>query len=201
MSNSTFLEEPENLLVQGPVTHQRVLIRKRVQKMLRALVPEISDRVFISRRKPLAAREFPMILIYTQNELGSDRLADNPIQDKHLVQLIISVGHFASSIDAPELQDRLDHFSEQIEQMMVDNPTLGGLVQDTIYASTDVEESDAGEGLMLWNKFIFVSTYYRDASLLVGGDSLLIGNVKYEIDDQNNFIEMEDEIDFEEEAA
>lgn len=199
MSPQTFVDAVD-VQEQEAVEHPRVAIRKRVKMMLQALVPAIDDRIFISRELPLKQIDFPNILIFTEGDSLISRLADNPIQERRQVQLVISVGHVASALEDEELQDAVDRFMHPLEQMMIDNPELGGLVEDTVYSNSDVSIESAGEGIFLFVRSVYNVTYYRDQGPMLGENKLSIGGVGFEISDDNEFVEMEDIIDFEAES-
>lgn len=183
-----------------PREHPRVSIRKRVKQMLQALVSDIADRIFISRHLPLGSIDYPNILIFTEGDSLVTRHSDNPISERRQVQLVISIGHVASALDDEELQDAVDRFTFPIEQMMLDNPELGELVEDVIYSNTEVSIESDGEGEFLHVKLVYNVIYYRDQSPLIGGNILLIGGIGYEINPDNEFVEMKDEIIFEQES-
>lgn len=202
MSNAIFVDETlPDVQERKPESHPHIQIRNRVHQMLSALVPAIKDRIFIAREMPLKASAYPNILIFTEGDNLVRRHSDNPIQELRQVETVIALGYLASAVDDKKLQDFIDRARFPVEQMMLDNPTLVGLVEDTFYSAGDVSVDSAGEGEFLHIRLRYNVRYYRDQSALIGGDAFVLGGVQYEINDDNEFVEMEGLIDMPQESG
>ena len=198
--SSAIYREDVDVETRKPSTHPHITIRNRVMKMLQALVPEMKDKIFISREMALKAEAYPQILIFTEGASLQSMLSNNPAQERRQVELVISLGIVGSAVDDAGLQDRIDEFTFPVEQMLIDNHTLGDIVEDVIYSSSDMSIDSDGEGVFFHTRLRYNVIYYREENPLIGGHAFLIGGVEYEIDDSNDFVEMTDEIDLPEES-
>ncbi|GAB7527914.1 hypothetical protein PS3A_03200 [Pseudomonas sp. 3A(2025)] len=139
------------------MTHPREAIRKQACAQLLGRT-SAGARVFASRVAPLITNdwqnELPAIIVYTLDEQGELQHAA-PREYLRTVQLVIEI--HASATEA--LDDTLDTLARQVENLLLVDDTLGGTVNDLLYASTKMIIRDDGAELIGGCRIILNAQY------------------------------------------
>lgn len=122
---------------------QRMKIRHRVKQLLIEGNTLAKSRVFANRSRNLNGHELPAIVVKTEVE-GNEKLNQAPRILKRTLNLTIEA-HLESN---ERIDDRLDYFAGQIEDIMKKDLTLGGEVTDSMLVRTEMGDIDeTGETL------------------------------------------------------
>nr|BDD46843.1 hypothetical protein 9 [bacterium] len=118
--------------------------RTQIRQAVTALLTENTDaggNVFESRVYPLDDLKLPAILVYTNNEaVETDTIAHPRTQTR---QVSLSVEIYAkANTKADTITDNL---TLQVEKLIASDPTIGGLVKDTVLDSTETRLSGDAE--------------------------------------------------------
>lgn len=111
--------------------HLRTQIRNAISTLLTGLATT-GSRVEIGRTRPLAAGHQPTLLIYTVEESSGREFDGNPGTLGRTAQVFID-GRVSAA--APP-DDLLDQIAFEVEAVMRENPTIGGLAFDSVLSST-----------------------------------------------------------------
>lgn len=112
--------------------HIRQQIRNKFTEILKT-ISEFDDRVYESRVHQLAANDMPCALVFSESEtLEAATRSSQPYIQKRTVET--SVYAFARSAELVE--NSIDALTSSIEEKIFADPTLGGLVSQTILQST-----------------------------------------------------------------
>ncbi len=123
------------------MSHARTQIRNAVTALLLGNTSAVS-KVYESRVYPLDNPKLPAILVYTKQESVDDQMSMSKPRTQHReLQLTIEVYVKANS----NIDETADTLALEIEQLIATDPTLGGLVKDTILDTTEIQYSDEGE--------------------------------------------------------
>lgn len=144
------------------MAHARKTIRDGVVQLLSNLASTTSH-VHATRTQPLEAAQLPALCIYTLEESSE---LDVLTPRKMLRQLTLIVEAVAQVNDT--LDDTLDQICLEVEQVLVANFTLGGLVKDCRLVSTKIAVRGAGEkdtGSAVMSFDVLYRTLCSDASL------------------------------------
>lgn len=117
--------------LSGVAPHQRTLIRDYVVAKMRGLVLD-GDRVEGSRQLPITDTELPKVLVYTMSE-AAEEWNRSPLRVQRTLELVIDVCVSQHLF----LDDQADMVGNAIEQLLMQDPSLGGLAVETIIARTD----------------------------------------------------------------
>ena len=123
------------------MSHARTQIRNAVTTLLLNNT-SAGAKVYESRIYPLDDPKLPAILIYTKQETVGDQMSMSKPRTQHReLQLTIEVYVKANS----NIDETADGLALEIEQIIGNDPSLGGLVKDTILSTTEIQYSDEGE--------------------------------------------------------
>ena len=122
------------------MTHARTQIRQAVLALLNGNTTAGSN-VFEARVYPLNDPKLPALLVYTKQEtVGEQSMSYPRTQHRELLLTIEAYVKARGNVDADT-----DALSLEVEQLIAADPTLGGLVKDTVLDTTDTQFSDDGE--------------------------------------------------------
>lgn len=136
------------------MTHPRQVIRKAA---VAALVGKTAaeDRVFSSRVTPYHMVELPVLSVFAAEESVSPDAARSPrILDRVLQLAIEGAVKLSENVD-----DAIDDIAEQIENVMHFDATLGGVCDDLILDSTDLDILEEGDIAIGMFRLVFTVTY------------------------------------------
>ncbi|MDA0307499.1 MAG: hypothetical protein O2832_02100 [Proteobacteria bacterium] len=123
------------------MTHARTQIRNVVKALLLNNT-SAGAKVYESRIYPLDDPKLPAILIYTKQESVGDQMSMSKPRTQHReLQLTIEVYVKANST----IDETADGLALEIEQIIGNDLSLGGLAKDTILSTTEIQYSDEGE--------------------------------------------------------
>ena len=116
------------------------------------------ERVYASRVRPTWRSEFPLILVYA-NEEAVEIYAESPREYRRDLSLVIQV--LARAND--DVEDGLDAIGEQIEYLMHQDHTKGELCEDTILSGATITIDKEGENLIASLELRYSLPYYTQA--------------------------------------
>lgn len=139
------------------MSHPRTAIRKQAVAQLLGLTSAGSS-VYASRVAPLISNgwqnELPAICVYTMDE-GGEIFNAAPREYLRNVQLVVEI--HANADEA--LDDVLDVIARQVENLLLQDDTLGDTVNDLRYAQTRMVIRDEGEDLIGGCRIVFNAEY------------------------------------------
>lgn len=98
-------------------------------------------RVFASRIYPIATDKLPAVLVYASTEESEETaFSKSRVQDRTVGVVVEGYVKAKTTFD-----DDLDNLARQVEETILDDPSLGGLAKDTTLATTEAEYSGDGE--------------------------------------------------------
>lgn len=123
--------------------HQRKLIRRGIQALLKAGLTDAEDRVFTTRVFPFKSTQLPAIAIYAVSEATDAASAESaPRILERTVQIAIEG---AVKFDQAKVDDLIDDLTLQIERAMDRDQTFGNLCCKSHLASTELDVQDEGD--------------------------------------------------------
>lgn len=147
------------------MTHPRTAIRAAVQALL--LNNTIAqDRVYTNRPNPITQQasaragrtEFPAILIYTTSESSTiSNVA--PREYQRTVEIIVECGKEISA--ATELDEQLDDFAREVENLLLVDDTLGGTAADLRMTGQSMGIVDQGQKVLGVVAITLEADYYE----------------------------------------
>lgn len=173
--------------------HPRTAIRDYTTQLLKTGVVGVGEHVFKSRFRRLPQTKLPALLIYTRRDQANDRnISDAPrVYKRHISLNVEVVGAATKGLD-----DTLDDIAREVELLLENDNTLGGLVHDLEYRDTQIEldgEQDPPLGVAVME---FMVSYEDDLMEPVTNDLSAVHadwNLLTEPDEQN---EAQDKITF-----
>ena len=127
------------------MTNHRTAIREQARTML-AGATLAGAKVFTNRARPITPNDMPALLIYTGASRRGDRERDGSMVHRRL-ELVVE-GAVAATGRGEELEAQLEQLAEQVETALAADPTLGGLVLDARWQSTDPDIVGDGRQLV-----------------------------------------------------
>jgi len=122
------------------MAHVRKTIREYFGTQLTGLTTTGAN-AFESRVYPMQSAKLPAILIYTTSESSEEQaFSSKRVQNR---TLSVEVEGFVRAIS--NFDDTLDLIAEEVEEAILDDPTLGGLAINTELESTTANYSGDGE--------------------------------------------------------
>jgi hypothetical protein len=122
------------------MSHVRQQIRDAVQALLTDAVTDVDDRVYINRVYNIASTKLPLITVSAGSETSSVVTMSTLTVDRSL-EILVDVYADATSL----LDDTIDDLCSEVEQLMGDDQTLGGLTKECILISTNLNLSGDAE--------------------------------------------------------
>lgn len=151
---------------------QRKEIRHAIGNVLRGNT-SVGDHVYVSRTRKLPKTAMPGILVYTLEE-SAEIFNAAP----RLLERVLSVGIQIVARADEDLDDVLDGIAWEVERIMSENQTLGGLVSDIVLSRTDIALTDEGDNQHGGAILSYDVTYYtEDVSYGVEGPGVPPENV------------------------
>lgn len=122
------------------MSHARTQIRQAVLTLLKNNT-SAGNNVFEERVYPLDDPKLPALLVYTKEEVIEEKSISYPRTQAR--QLSLTVEAYAKAhTNADAVADGL---ALEIEQLIATDPTLGGLVKDSMLSATETRLSGEGE--------------------------------------------------------
>ncbi|NDY41253.1 hypothetical protein G3N55_00110 [Dissulfurirhabdus thermomarina] len=150
------------------MAHPRKLIRDAVVQLLAAGATAAGSRVWPGRYRRLSPQELPALLVYCRQDEAGRRIADAPRLYGRELRLVVA----AVVAGTGALDDQLDDLAREVEVLLENNETLGGLCLDLVYAGTRLEvdadvDPPVGQAEIEW-----LVTYEDDLKTPVADDFL-----------------------------
>lgn len=170
--------------------HPRTAIRKGVAALLRGRT-SAGQRVFASRVAPFMARELPAIGVYTTEEDADDgetsprRYTRNPLV---VVQIVVE-----SDQDA---EDLLDALALEVEQLLLPDPSWGGLADDSLFTKAETFLVEGGRSDYACHAMTWRAEYQSRPGLLdeAALDDFATADVTYDLAPPDGAADAEDTI-------
>jgi hypothetical protein len=137
--------------------HLRIQIRRRVSDRLKAGV-DVGGRVFTERPTPIFKGEMPVVLVYYVSE---SIVAVNSAQDTYDRRLTMNVDLLHKVREG--IDDFLDKLAWQVEQVMLEDETMGSLegVDNTkLVSSVPLDPDSDGEQIAGLTRLTFEIDYH-----------------------------------------
>lgn len=134
------------------MSHKRTLIADAILKRIKGKTDAGQNVAYSYTPKP-SMTQLPIVLIYAQSE-DVEELSQAPRELRR--NLFLSVEATADGSDDAEMTIRLDNLADQIEQLLSQDDSLGGIVDDIIMNSIQFQyegeetESPAGSCRMVY---------------------------------------------------
>lgn len=122
------------------MSHVRQQIREYFVTQLTGLSTTGSN-IYSSRIYPLGSAKLPAVIVYSQSETIDELAFSNKRTQIRSLELAVEGYVRATS----SFDDTLDTISSEIEQAILDAPTLGGLAKNTQLSSVEAMYSGDGE--------------------------------------------------------
>ena len=135
--------------------HPRTIIRHAVATLLRGANTAAGARVFTTRVDPYRRPELPALAVYTLDESSEVIEGSSPRELKRTLQLAVE----AEVAMAKNVDDVLDDLALQIELALHQDPTWGGVAEDSNLDSTEIQvlgEQDKQVGVV---RMVYQVTY------------------------------------------
>lgn len=131
--------------------HPRRIIREKVASLLALGATAAGSRVWPSRGRPWLASKVPAIGVYTVEE-ESPTSDTSPRSYARTVTVLVEL-HLDAMDD--RLDDAMDDLAKQVEDILLADPTWGGVADDSALMSTTMGfdakgEKERGMVLMVW---------------------------------------------------
>jgi len=122
--------------------HQRAVIRHQVQALLKGKT-DAGPRVFRSRVRAFKSGQLPAIGVYTTTE-ASDTEETSPRKYSRTVKVHVLGVFELEERDSEDIQDAMDALALQIEDLLLPEPSWGGVADDSALVKTEIYQSDEG---------------------------------------------------------
>lgn len=146
------------------MSHPRKAIRQAAVQLLLAGATAAGQHVFDSRVRRLPTSLLPALLVYTRSDKVDKNAADAPRIYLRQVELAIEV-----VVAADNMVDAMDDLCREVEVLLENNETLGGL-GEVAYAGTEIELDGEADPPVAIAVMTFVVEYEDDIKTAVTGD-------------------------------
>ena len=123
--------------------HPRKAIRDKIVELIKGHTVA-GDNVQANRVRPVNESDLPKILVYTREEPADNLIARDELPVKRDLQLVVECLQKISS----NLDDELDLMCGQVEEVLGEDDTLDGLVNDLQYTGVSISRQREGDQLM-----------------------------------------------------
>jgi hypothetical protein len=135
------------------MTHVRAQIRQAIAEALLE-VPQTAGRVYVTRVRPLGDGQLPALTVATGTERSEQFTDDLDLQRE--LQVNVSV-HVRGRDD---FDDEADDIAAEVEQALMSDPSLDGLLFNCFLSGTQPEYSGEGEQRIARLHLTFLATYH-----------------------------------------
>jgi hypothetical protein len=144
--------------------HMRRQIREAVATLLTGL-STTGANVFMNRKMKFPDSKLPALNIVTNNEDVETATLGAKVYEKNL-----TVAIFIKAKDTDQVDDEIDQIMLEVEQVIANNPTLGGLVTDMNLTAADADslleaEKETGQGVLAYQANYFINATNPDAHI------------------------------------
>ncbi len=150
------------------IQHPRSAIRLAVKEILSCTLPEIADRLFLSRFIPFDESLLPCVLIYTPDESSEIFTASPQAERRTLTLHIAAVDKLGSSKEVLDIENTLDDRLFQIDNALYADPELKETVERIDFQRFSSDVSNEGNRIVLSKVHEYETIYYYDVPAAVG---------------------------------
>lgn len=158
------------------MSHKRREIRDYVTRLLVDKI--VNAKVFSSRLRALHNEHLPAILVYTRAET-CEKFAEAPRELDRTLELVIEIkvdGHNACD-------DMTDQFADRIEDLLHQDDSFAGLVNDVLLSSTDIEFFNEGAKPFCVARLSFGVQYFTVTNVFIEPNDFNGANIELNHDD------------------
>lgn len=138
--------------------HARTAIRNQIADLLEAGVPAVAGRVFRSPVSAIDPADMPCLAVFVRGEeiAAGTVLSAGKRRLRRVAEVVISAMVASGEDPLGAAEDLL----AQVETVLADNPTIGGLVQQMTPTALEVDKDDEGEVPIAGGALSYAATYY-----------------------------------------
>lgn len=136
---------------------ERKAIRKKLVEVLRYQT-DAGENVHANRAVRQWQENLPAVMIYLRSETVEGEWSQAPRILKRGLQVVIEI----QAADPLDPSDTLDDISEQIEQIIAQDDTLGCTVEDIKLSAVDTEFEDNGSQVVGATRLVFDAVYLKE---------------------------------------
>lgn len=137
------------------MTHKRILIRSFIRDLLAGRVA-LAQNIFTSRTQSVNADELSSVTIITPEEISEPR----NLAATALIRTVTIKIEARPEINVFGADESVDLLLEEIEGLIFEDPTLGGLVSGLVLTSSVIVFDDEGEKPMAVGVLTFEAKYF-----------------------------------------
>lgn len=165
----------------------RKQITKAVEALLKASLPTVEGRVYRSRVRHIQSTRLPAIGVYGLKEDLDDEGTSPP---RYTRDLTLSVEVVANG---EAMDDTLNDLSDAVEDALLADPTLGGLVQDLGLRKVELSLAEKGDELVGCAR-VDAGVWYERVRQQPDLDDFATGGVRWDLAPQDDVTDAEDTI-------
>jgi len=169
------------------MTATRQQIVTAVAAMLRAALPAVEGRVYPSRVRHIQSARLPAIGVYGLKETLDDEGTSPPRYTRDLT-LSVEVVASGEGMDAT-----LNELADAVEDCLLADPTLGGLVQDLEMRGIEISLAEKGDELVGCAR-VDAGVWYERARQQPDLDDFATGGVRWDLAPPDGVTDAEDTI-------
>lgn len=138
--------------------HARTAIRNQIADLLAAGVPAVGGRVFRSPVSAIDVADMPCLSVFVRGE----EIAPGTVLGggKRRLRRVAEVVVFANVASGQDPIGDAEDLLAQVETILSDNPTIGGLVQQMTPTAMEVDRDDEGEVPIAGGAISYAATYH-----------------------------------------
>lgn len=171
--------------------HSRQVIREKIKALL-LNETAAGDKVFTNRSRPVDDKDLPVIVIRS----GPDRTevrTESPRTYNH--SFLVHIDLEVKQTQAKSAEDQLDDLAKEIEDILLTNETLDGLVEDVREPDTGEPEISNGEASHIFGDMrVSFDIIYQSEHVEAVADDFEKAHVTYDVDNEEQENQPKDEI-------
>lgn len=127
--------------------HQRTIIREKLLEIIKGVAPtyntSVGENVFSNRSRVIPSEKLPSINLVYGNESAQNTVLNRPI---YLRTLPVSIEIKLMAND--DIDNQADIICEEIEQIFINDKTIGGTASGVIYRGVEILLNPTGEKVL-----------------------------------------------------
>jgi hypothetical protein len=138
--------------------HARTAIRNEIARLLEEGIPDVAGRVFRSPVSAIDPADMPCLAVFVRGEEVSAGtvLGGGKRRLRRVAEVVVSAMVAGGEDPIGATEDLLG----QVEAVLADNPTIGGLVQQMTPTALEVDKDDEGEVPIAGGAVSYAATYH-----------------------------------------
>ncbi|MBG3875500.1 hypothetical protein FVW20_00275 [Desulfovibrio oxamicus] len=169
------------------MTATRKQITKAVEALLKAALPTVEGRVYRSRVRHIQSKRLPAIGVYGLKEALDAKDTSPPRYTRDLTLAVEVVAN------GEGMDDTLNDLADAVEDALVADPTLGGLVQDLEMRGIEISLAEKGDELVGCAR-VDAGVWYERARQQPELDDFATGGVRWDLAPPDGATDAEDTI-------